>query len=68
MFFVIYFLTFYLIFIDSAFAYLDPGSGNYIIQLIVAFFASIFVSVKIFWQKIKFFIYNLRNKKKNKKK
>ena len=33
----------HLIFIDSAFAYLDPGSGNYIIQLIVAFFASIFV-------------------------
>ena len=63
--FIIIFLIF---FTTNSSAYLDPGSGNYILQIIVAFFASIFVSLKIFWSKITFYYYKLIGKKKNKTK
>jgi len=37
----------------SAYAYLDPGTGSFIIQIIIAAVATAAISVKVFWQKIK---------------
>ena len=65
---LIYILIFLVFFTKDTYAYLDPGSGNYILQIIVAFFASIFISLKIFWTKITFYYYKLVGKKKNKTK
>ncbi len=37
----------------SAHAYIDPGTGNYLLQLIIAaLFGTLFV-LKVFWTKIK---------------
>ncbi|MHB8094254.1 MAG: hypothetical protein ACYDH0_04855 [Candidatus Aminicenantales bacterium] len=35
-----------------ALAYIDPGTGSYLIQLLIAAFVAISFSIKIFWKKI----------------
>jgi hypothetical protein len=55
------------IFPTTAQAYLDPGTGSYILQLLAAgIFAGLF-AVKIFWQKIRSFFSSLfsKNEKEN---
>jgi len=54
---------------QKAYAYLDPGSGSLILQLIAAFLVGGLFAIKIFWNKIKLFFASLfsRNKKKEKK-
>lgn len=37
----------------NAYAYLDPGTGSFIIQLIIAAIAGVSFSAKIYWNKIK---------------
>lgn len=37
----------------DAYAYLDPGTGSLLIQILIAFFIGISVAVKIFWTYIK---------------
>jgi hypothetical protein len=39
-----------------AHAYIDPGSGSYILQLIVAGLLGVGVAVRIYWKGIKAFI------------
>lgn len=45
----------------NAYAYLDPGSGSLIIQMIVAALAAIALAVRVYWIKIKMLF--SRNKK-----
>jgi len=40
-------------------AYLDPGSGSYILQIIIAFLVGGLCTTKLFWNKIKAFFKNL---------
>lgn len=47
------------------YAYIDPGTGSYIIQLAIAAFVGISFAVKIFWKKIKNFFSSIFSKKKN---
>ncbi|NVM20240.1 MAG: hypothetical protein HWN68_00485 [Desulfobacterales bacterium] len=48
-----------LIFASETYAYIDPGTGSYIIQLVIAaFFGGLFV-LKVSWKKIKTFFGNL---------
>lgn len=59
-----------LIFPQVAFAYLDPGTGSYIFQLLIASIIGASFAVKIFWGKIKafwgeFFSKKLRNGEDN---
>ena len=42
-------------FLQNAFAYLDPGTGSFIYQVLVASFIGGFFAVKMYWQKIKNF-------------
>jgi hypothetical protein len=35
------------------YSYIDPGTGSYIIQLLIAAFVGISLSLRIFWKKIK---------------
>jgi hypothetical protein len=37
----------------SGYSYIDPGTGSYIIQLLIAAFVGISLSIRIFWKKIK---------------
>jgi hypothetical protein len=43
----------FLIFAEQADAYIDPGSGSYILQLILAGLLGAGVAVKIYWKRIK---------------
>ena len=50
-------------FLQNAFAYLDPGTGSYIFQVLVATFIGGLITIKMHWQKIKNFFGNLFSKK-----
>ena len=50
-----------------AHAYLDPGSGSYIIQLIIAGGVGALFTVKTFWLQIKNFFTSLFRRKKREK-
>jgi hypothetical protein len=50
----------------NAFAYLDPGTGSYIFQVMVAVVIGGLYTIKMFWQKIKNFFSNLFSKKQEK--
>lgn len=47
----------------AAYAYLDPGTGSYILQLLVAFLLGGSLVVKIYWKKIKTYFTNLFSRK-----
>lgn len=49
------FLLPFLFWINSAHAYLDPGTGSLIIQSVIAGFTGILFVVKTYWYKIKAF-------------
>lgn len=40
------------LFISVFFAYLDPGSGSFILQILIAGFLGFLLSAKIFWARI----------------
>ena len=40
---------------QAAFAYIDPGTGSYVLQIAIAFLVGLAFSVKIFWKKISAF-------------
>ena len=44
-----------LIFTHNAHAYLDPGTGSYILQLVIASLLGISFAIKVYWGKIKTF-------------
>ena len=50
---------FHLIVPSKAYAYLDPGSGSYFLQIGLAALFGILFAVKLLWKKIKGFINNL---------
>ena len=62
--FFIYLLFFSSLYLKNAQAYLDPGSSNLILQIIIAAFASALVTIKLYWIKIKNFFYKIKKKKK----
>ncbi|MBL4586711.1 MAG: hypothetical protein JKX84_06615 [Flavobacteriales bacterium] len=44
-----------LCYIPNSFGYLDPGSGSFIVQMIIAAVLGGFYAVKLYWIKIKNF-------------
>ncbi len=58
---------FFLMFPQVSYAYLDPGTGSYIFQLILAAFVGAAFTIKIYWAKIKtVFVNRFSKKDKNK--
>lgn len=49
---------------SDAYAYLDPGTGSYALQIIIAGIVSVLFSLKMFWQRIVVFFTNLFKGKK----
>ena len=45
-------------------AYLDPGTGSYFFQLMIAFLLGSFFSIKLYWKKIKNLFNNFFIKRK----
>jgi hypothetical protein len=48
-----------LVFTSRASAYLDPGTGSYMLQLLIAGIASGLVAIKVFWNNITVFFKKL---------
>jgi hypothetical protein len=63
--FVIFITVFYLfVFPRNVYAYIDPGSGSYLIQVILGFvFGGVFM-VKLYWKRIKDAIFKKNTKTK----
>ena len=53
----------YLVSPQRAYAYLDPGTGSYILQLAIALLLGGSLAIKIYWRKIKTYFANLFSKK-----
>jgi len=47
----------------AAYAYLDPGTGSYILQLVIAFLLGGSLVIRIYWKKIKTYLANFLSKK-----
>lgn len=56
---------FYFIAPNRIYAYLDAGSGSYVIQIIIAIALGGAFGVKLFWRRIYGFFKNLPNKREN---
>lgn len=50
---------------SNAHAYLDPGTGSYIFQVLAATLLGTLFSLRIFWARIKKFIRSILSKKHN---
>ena len=61
----IHIFFFYILSINSAYAYIDPGTGSIILQAIVAFVAAFFAYITLFWRKFKSLLAKLFKKKKS---
>ncbi|MCP5047974.1 MAG: hypothetical protein GY940_12430, partial [bacterium] len=46
------------------YSYIDPGTGSYLIQIIIAGLVGASLGIKLFWRKIKDFFVNLFSGKK----
>jgi len=56
----------FLVFTGTAYAYLDPGTGSYILQVLLEFLLAIFFAVKMFFTKIKTFFKKNNNNNRRK--
>jgi len=54
-----------LTFAQEAYAYLDPGSGSYILQILIAAFVGGLFFLKTFWRSMRAFFANLFSSKKD---
>jgi hypothetical protein len=52
---------------QDAHAYLDPGTGSFFIQMLLAAILAFAVAIKIFWKKIIFFFTGLFSRSKQQK-
>jgi hypothetical protein len=53
-----------LIFVETVYAYVDPGTGSYILQLILASVFGGLFAIKLFWKRLKGFCTDLFHKRK----
>jgi hypothetical protein len=51
----------------NAHTYLDPGTGSYILQLVLAALLGAAFAVKVFWVRIRTFVANLISRKPRQK-
>jgi len=57
----VFFLYFFLITIPAAHAYVDPGTGSYVFQVLVGVFLGTAVAVKLWWKKLWGFVTRKRS-------
>jgi hypothetical protein len=47
---------------QPAYAYIDPGTGSMLLQGLIAAVAAAAVAIKLYWQKVKAFLFGRREK------
>ena len=55
---ILYFSIFFFIFRGNAYAYIDPGSGEYILQMVLAGLGGILFFVVRFWSRLRIFLFH----------
>jgi hypothetical protein len=58
-------IVLFLVLTTWCYGYIDPGTGSFMVQVLIAMFAGAALTVKIFWKKIKKFFSGLFSKDKN---
>jgi len=58
-----YFILIYFLFYQNLFAYLDPGTWSYVLQILMVVFIGGIVAIKTFWKNIVTTIRNIFKKK-----
>ena len=53
--------------VTNAYAYLDPGTGSFILQAIIGFLAASVTAISIYWSKFKSLISKIFNKREREK-
>ena len=48
----VFFAAFYMVFTETAYAYLDPGTTSYIARLLIGALVGTICAVRLFWSKI----------------
>ena len=59
--FFVLFFVFQFVYISSALAYLDPGSGSYIFQIVIGFVLAGIYALKHYWVKIRNWLSGKKN-------
>jgi len=57
----------FFVFYQDANAYLDPGTGSYVLQMLIAGLLGALFFIKLSWKRMKIFISNLFSKNKDDK-
>jgi hypothetical protein len=57
------FVVIHLLLVQKAYAYLDPGTSSYILQVIVAILIGSALATRVFWNKIMSFFKQLFSKR-----
>lgn len=65
--FLLLILTYFFVFPQPVYAYLDPGSGSYFLQLMIGLLLGGLFSLKVYWKKVKMFIVSTLKSLKSKK-
>ena len=50
-----FFLIFFVLFVEPAYSYLEPGAGSILAQLIMGGMAGVLMVFKLYWSKVKSF-------------
>jgi hypothetical protein len=50
-----------------AYAYIDPGTGSYILQIVIAGLVGAALTLKLFWRRLRLFMSNVASKMKNRR-
>ena len=61
----LFILFFWMVIPENAYAYLDPGTGSYLLQLLIAGLLASSLFLKNFWKNFKMSITNLTSKGRN---
>jgi len=59
-------LFFLFVYPNVAYAYLDPGTGSYVFQVLIAAVIGGLFAIKMYWQKIRNFFSNRFSRKQDK--
>jgi len=61
---ILIFLALFTLAPKSAYAYLDPGTGSYLFQMLIAGLIGASFAIKLYWRKIKSFFSSSRSTEK----
>ncbi|MCX6584494.1 MAG: hypothetical protein NT166_30355 [Candidatus Aminicenantes bacterium] len=57
----------FFVFTSSAYGYIDPGTGSYLVQVLIAAFVGASLGVKVYWKKIRTLLKKWSEKNKENK-